>query len=287
MPQEPRAATGPTADASPGTRGSPRRPAGGCARRRSSPKCECAPNGSYSAPSHSASRSDVSSGPIRSSPPPMTRRGTSATTRRSTDTPGQHLASRRPGLVRLLAEQVLDPQDVGQGQVAVVAQQSLGERLPADHAAAVDLGDVAQLVRAGGWPQVARQLRPDQHEAGDRHALRGLERQQPAHPVPDRRRSSGPSRSRAATTSSVYVSNDSVGRIRGLRPEVIAQVQGMALPSHGPRSTRGTAPRPTSRRARRGRTGAACGASGARAATTRCTGRGRAARSRPCARAGR
>ena len=69
----------------------------------------------------------------------MTSRGTSDTTRRSTGMPGQHLAPRGPGFMRLLAEQVLDAQDVGQGQVAIVPQQLLGERLPADQAATVDL----------------------------------------------------------------------------------------------------------------------------------------------------
>ena len=53
----------------------------------------------------------------------MTSRGTSATARGSTGIAGDHLASSGPGLVRLLAEQVLDAQDVGEGQVAVVAQQ--------------------------------------------------------------------------------------------------------------------------------------------------------------------
>ena len=61
----------------------------------------------------------------------------------------QHLPPRGTGLVRLLAEEVLDPQHVGQGQVAIVAQQALGERLPADQRLAVDLGDLAQLVRPG------------------------------------------------------------------------------------------------------------------------------------------
>ena len=79
----------------------------------------------------------------------MTSRGTSDTTRAVDRDAGDHLASGGPGLVRLLAEQVLDAQDVGQGEVAVVAQQSLRERLPADHAAAVDLGDLAQLDTAG------------------------------------------------------------------------------------------------------------------------------------------
>jgi hypothetical protein len=55
----------------------------------------------------------------------------------------QHLPSRGAGLVRLLAEKVLDLEDIGQREVAIVPQQLLRERLPADHAPPVDLGDVA------------------------------------------------------------------------------------------------------------------------------------------------
>ena len=83
----------------------------------------------------------------------MTSRGTSGDAAPIDRHAGEHLAPRRAGLVRLLAEQVLDAQHVGQGQVAMVAQQPLGERLPADERLAVDLGDLAQLVRPRGRAQ--------------------------------------------------------------------------------------------------------------------------------------
>ena len=68
------------------------------------------------------------------------------------------LAPSGPGLVRFLAKQMLDPQDVSQREVAIVAEQPFGERLPADQRAPVYLGDLAQLVRPRRRPQVPRQL---------------------------------------------------------------------------------------------------------------------------------
>ncbi len=105
----------------------------------------------------------VGRGIPRSRPAPITRRGVSSRTRRRSAR-RQHLATRRPGLVRLLAEQVLDAQDVGQGQVAMVALQLLGERLPADQRLAVDVRDLAQLMRPRRDPQLARQLGAEQDE---------------------------------------------------------------------------------------------------------------------------
>jgi hypothetical protein len=67
--------------------------------------------------------------------------------------------------VRLLAQQVLDLQDVGQGKVAIVAQELLGQRLPTDHAAAVDLADVAQLMWPRGLAQVPGQSGREQDQA--------------------------------------------------------------------------------------------------------------------------
>ncbi len=75
---------------------------------------------------------------------------------------GQHLATGRAGLVRLLPEQVLDAKHIRERQVAMVAEQLLGERLPADDRATVDLGDLAQLVRAGGRAQLAWQFGADE-----------------------------------------------------------------------------------------------------------------------------
>ena len=86
---------------------------------------------------------------VRSRPAPTTSRGTSASAALVDRDARQHLPARGARLVRLLAEQVLDAQHVGEGQVAIVTQQALGERLPADERLAVDLRDLAQLVRPG------------------------------------------------------------------------------------------------------------------------------------------
>ena len=63
----------------------------------------------------------------------------------------------------------------GEGEVALIAKQPLRERLPADEAAAVHLGDLADLIRPGRWPKVARHLRGDEHEPRDRDPFRGLQ----------------------------------------------------------------------------------------------------------------
>ena len=115
----------------------------------------------------------------------MTSRGISAKAPRSTGTPVSTGPHRPAALVRLLAEQVLDPEDVGEGQVAVVALELLGQRGPADPAAAVDVGHLAELVRLGRRAQLARAAPAHEDEPADRHLLGGLERQQAAQPVAD------------------------------------------------------------------------------------------------------
>ena len=108
--------------------------------------------------------------------------------------------------------------------------QLLGQRLPAQLGAAVGVRDVAHDVRARRVAQVARQLRGDQDVGRRGHALEGLEHQQAAQPVADddRRR-----------TEALHRGDDVLGvradverrRVGGLRPEVVAQVEGVALPA--------------------------------------------------------
>ena len=142
----------------------------------------------------------------------MTRRGISANGRAVDRDARQDRRARPAALVRLLAEQVLDPQDVGERQVAMVALELLGQRRPADPATAVDVGHLAQLVGAGRLAQVraaararggrGRRSAPARRPSG-RAARRGRGRSTTV---------VGPSRSSAATTSSTYVSNvSSVG----------------------------------------------------------------------------
>ena len=96
--------------------------------------------------------------------------------------------------------------------------------------AAVDLGDLAQLVRPGRRAQVARQLGADEDEPDDRHPLGRLEREQAAHPVADDDRRRAEPLERGDDVLGVGVERE-LGRVRGLRPEVVAQVEGVALPA--------------------------------------------------------
>ena len=217
----------------------------------------------------------------------MTRRGTASTPRRSTGTPASIWRRAAPASCGFWPSRCWMRRTSARVRSRWSRSSRSGSVSQPMTRPAVDLGDLAQLVRAGRRPQLARQLRADAGrcpEIGIRSAA--LSASRPPIPWPTTT-VVGPSRSSAATTSSVYVSNESVGRVGGLRPVVVAQVEGVALPAARRRSSRGSAPRATSRPARRGRTAAACAASGARAATTRCRGRARGARSRPCGRGGR
>ena len=115
---------------------------------------------------------------------------------------GEHLPPGRTGLVGFLAEHVLDPQDVGQGQVAIVTQQPLRQCLPPDQALAVDVRDVAQDVRADRRSELQRHLGRQEDEAaiGIRSAAFNASRP----PIPCATITAPePNRSMAATTSSV------------------------------------------------------------------------------------
>jgi hypothetical protein len=130
--------------------------------------------------------------------------------------------------VRLLAQQVLDAQHVRERQVAVVALELLGQRLPADERPPVDLGDLAQLVRASRRPELARQLGADedQPEIGTRSAPSA---QQPAHPVADAHVSAEPLHGRDDVLG-VRLERQRRPGPRS-RPVVVAQVERVALPA--------------------------------------------------------
>src|SRR5437867_1939812 len=85
----------------------------------------------------------------------MRRRGVGARVDRH---PRQHRPKRTTALVRLLAEQVLDPEDVGDREVAMVPLELLRQRRPADPAAAVNVRHLAQLVRLDRVPERRREL---------------------------------------------------------------------------------------------------------------------------------
>ena len=198
----------------------------------------------------------------------------------------QHLAARGARLVRLLAEQVPDPQHVGEGQVPIVTQQALGERLPADERLAVDLRDLAQLVRPGRRAQLARQLGAEQDQPGDRHPFGRLEREQAAHPVADHDDPGAEPLERRDDVLRVGVERER-RRVRGLRPEMVAQVERVALPAAGGEVAEVALPQP--------RAGELAMDEQERLATRAPLGqprldvdaRARRARSRPCGRAGR
>ena len=126
---------------------------------------------------------------LRSSPAPTTSVGVSRSGRAIDRHACQHLAASGACLMGLLAEQVLDPQHIRQGQVSVVAKQSLGQRLPADEALAVDVGDLAQLMLARRLAQLERQLGAEEDESRHRHPFGGLQGEQAAHAMSDDDRS--------------------------------------------------------------------------------------------------
>ena len=219
-------------------------------------------------------------------PPPMTSRGISAKPRRSTGTPPASGAGRRR------------PRAASARAGAGCAGRRRRVRSRSSRCSLS--GSVSQPI--SDWPYSSGISRSscgragtrrspgssalEQDEPRDRHPLGGLEREQAAHPVPDGDDARPEALERADDVLDVRVERER-RRVRRLAPEVVAEVEGVALPAARRRSSRGSAPRATTRRARRGRTGAACAGSAARAATTRCRSRARPARSRPCGPAGR
>ncbi len=144
---------------------------------------------------------------------------------------GQH---GRPGparLPRLLAEQVLDPQDLVERQVAVLALQLLGEGLPAERGAPVDRRDVPRDLGPAGRADRGGRLGVEQHEA--RHAdpfRRGLEDQEAAHPVADRHGVRADALEPGRHVVEVRLEGEALG-IGRAAPEVVAEVERVALPA--------------------------------------------------------
>ena len=176
-------AAGPTAGSSRGTSGASPRPAGSSARPARARSASGPRTARSSASSQSASRSTSASGTYVSRPAPITRRGTSGSAVAVDRHALEHLSPGPAGLERLLAEQVLDAQHVGQRQVPVLALQLLGQRLPAQLRATVRVGDVAHDVGSRRVAQVPRRLGRDQHVGGRGHALERLEHEQAAQAV--------------------------------------------------------------------------------------------------------
>ncbi len=109
---------------------------------------------------------------------------------------------------------MLDPQDVVHRQVAMIALELLRQGRPPDQGLAVHIRNLAELVRAGWDPQVARQVRGEQDERGHRHPLAGLEREQTTHPVTDDHRPRPETLQRRHDVLGVSVEGQ-VRRIRG------------------------------------------------------------------------
>ena len=155
----------PTGGWSRGTRGASRRPGGSSARRaraRSASGPRTARTARRATPPAARPRAP---GRRRRGPPPITSRGTSGSADRSTGTPWRTWRFDRARLERLLAQQVLDPQDVGEREVAVLALELLGQRLPAERGAPVGVGDVAHDVGPDRVADLLRELGRDEHVA--------------------------------------------------------------------------------------------------------------------------
>ena len=181
-------------------------------------------------PSHSARRSTSGSGTYMSRPAPIDEprhvRQRGPVHRHA----GQHLPARAPGLERLLAQHVLDPEDVREREVAVLADELLGQRLPAELGPAVGVRDVAHDVRARGLAQLLRRLGRDEHVGGHGSALDRLEHQEAAQAVADgHRRRAQPLEGRDHVLR-VRLDVEG-GRVGRLGPVVVAQVEGVALPA--------------------------------------------------------
>jgi hypothetical protein len=125
---------------------------------------------------------------------------------------------------------VLDPQDIVEREVAVLAGQHLGERLPAQLGAAVRVRDVAHEVRAGRLAELLGRLGRDEHVGGHRGALDGLEDEEAAHAVADRDDVWPQALHRRDHVLGVQLDVER-RRVRGLGPVVVPQVEGVALPA--------------------------------------------------------
>ena len=125
---------------------------------------------------------------------------------------------------------MLDPEDIREREIAVLADQLLGQGLPAEIRPAIGVWDVTDHVRARGLPQLLRRLGCDQRIGGHGSALDGLEDKESAETVAD-----GHGRGTESLQGRDHVLRvrlDVEGcRVRRLRPVVVAQVEGMALPA--------------------------------------------------------
>ena len=133
-------------------------------------------------------------------------------------------------LVRLLSQQVLDPEDVGDRQVAVIAQELLGQGRPADPRSTIHVGDITQLMLRGRLSQRGRRLRRDEDQAADRGLLSRLQGEKAAEPVTDDdRRLPEPDQARDDILD-IGLERE-LGGIDRPRPEVVLEIEGVPLPA--------------------------------------------------------
>ena len=132
--------------------------------------------------------------------------------------------------MRLLAEKVLDPQHVGDREVPVIALELLRQRRPADPAAAVDVGDVSQLVRLSRLTQLRGELRCHEDEAADRGSLGRLENEEAAQAVADRDGRRAQAVERRDDVLDVHVERQ-LRRVGRPRPMMVLEVERVALPA--------------------------------------------------------
>ena len=126
---------------------------------------------------------------------------------------------------------MLDPQDLVERQVAVLALELLGERLPAERGAPVDRRDVPSDLGLAGRADRGGRLGVEQHEA--RHADpfgRRLEDQEAAHPVADRHGVRADALEPGRHVVEVRLEGEALG-IGRPAPEVVAEVERVALPA--------------------------------------------------------
>ena len=155
------------------------------------------------------------------------------------------------------------------------------------HRLAVGLGDLPQLVRPRRRPQLLRQLGATAGRGRrSRGARRALSASRPPIPWPIDDDARAEPLDRRDDVVGVGVERQA-GRVGGLRPEVVAQVERVALPAAAGEVAEEALPEPRSGELAVDEQQRPAARSALRAATTRCTGRARRARSRPCGPGGR
>ena len=218
------------AGAAPGSRGSSRRPAGSSARRGRARSANAPRTARTGRRSTRPRRSESASGTVRSSPPPMTSRGTAMMARVSTGTPASIWRRACPDSCGFWpircwmrsTSSIVRSRSSRWSRSGSVSQPT-SERPYASGMSRSSCGRTGSRRSRGGSGLI-------RIDGGDRHAFGGLQHEQATQAVADRH---------GVRSEAVHRRDDVLGvglerelaRIRGRRPVVVAQVERVALPA--------------------------------------------------------